>query len=219
MKIKFWEKKDKKVKKSKKNKSATGIDIKADKETDDNKETSETPTTELLDEKKDDGIVEAENNGDKDPAEDDDKPKETKPGKDKSKSKTNEHAKHKKLAKKILPVDYTKEGVFLFGSKIEGKFSKVLFSLFAIILLPPTFLFGIALLVCVFMLLYPLIAFIAFAIFPTVVLSLFILMALLPVLFPLAIIFLLITGKGKMSIYSEGKFLLLKLFNWNLPSI
>ncbi len=129
-------------------------------------------------------------------------------------------SKVKKVEKKRPPhIEDPNSGVFIFGNKVEGKFKKVMLSLLAISLIPPTFLFGIALLMCVFLLLYPLMAFLVLAIFPTVVCSMFVLLALVPVLLPLVIIFLLITGKGKLSLYDEGKLVVLKFAKWAMPTI
>ncbi|MGR3218568.1 MAG: hypothetical protein ACUZ8H_01955 [Candidatus Anammoxibacter sp.] len=113
----------------------------------------------------------------------------------------------------------TQSGVFIFGKKIDGTFRKVIFAILAITLIPPTFLFSIALLVCVALLIFPLITVILIATFPATIFSFFILMAVLPVAFPAILIFLLITGKGKLSAFAEGKLLVLKLFKWTLPTI
>ncbi|MGR3317088.1 MAG: hypothetical protein ACUZ8O_01220 [Candidatus Anammoxibacter sp.] len=113
----------------------------------------------------------------------------------------------------------TQSGVFIFGKKIEGRFQKVFFGILAITLIPPTFLFSIALLVCITLLIFPLITVIIIATFPATIFSFFILMAVLPVLFPAILIFLLITGKGRLSVFAEGKLLILKVFRWTLPTI
>ena len=117
--------------------------------------------------------------------------------------------------------DYEDEqsGVFIFGKKIDGGFRKILFGILAITLIPPTFLFSIALLVCVTLLIFPLITIIIIAAFPATIFSFFILMAVLPVLFPAILIFLLITNKGRLSAFEEGKLLVLKIFKWTLPTI
>lgn len=114
--------------------------------------------------------------------------------------------------------DYLSSGVFIFGKKIEGRFGKLFFGALTIGLLPPTFIFGVALLICIFLLLFPLIAMLLLVAFPTVIFSLLILFAALPVVFPFLIIFLLFTDKGKFAIFSEGKTLILKLFHWTFPT-
>lgn len=115
--------------------------------------------------------------------------------------------------------DYADSGVFIFGKKIEGQFQKVFYTILTITLIPPTFLFGIALLVCIFLLLFPLVTIIMIAVFPATIFSFFILMAVLPAIFPAILIFLLITEKGKLSAFAEGKLLILKLYRWTLPTI
>lgn len=115
--------------------------------------------------------------------------------------------------------DYAESGVFVFGKKIEGRIRKVFFTALAIGFLPPTFIFGVALLICIFLLLFPLATMLLLASFPTIIFSLLILFAVLPVVFPFIIIFLLFTGKGKLSVFSEGKLLAIKLFRWTLPTI
>lgn len=115
--------------------------------------------------------------------------------------------------------DYDQSGVFIFGRKIEGRFQKIFLAILAITLIPPTFLFSIALLICVCSLLFPLVTIIMIAFFPATIFSFFILMAALPVMFPAILIFLLITSKGKLSAFAEGKLLILKLYRWTLPTI
>lgn len=115
--------------------------------------------------------------------------------------------------------DYDQSGVFIFGCKIEGRFQKIFLTILAITLIPPTFLFSIALLICVCSLLFPLVTIIMIAFFPATIFSFFILMAALPVMFPAILIFLLITSKGKLSAFAEGKLLILKLYRWTLPTI
>lgn len=115
--------------------------------------------------------------------------------------------------------DYESSGVFIFSTKIAGRFQKVFLATLAIIFIPPTFLFSIALLLCVFLLLFPLVAIIIIAVFPATVFSFFIIMAAMPVLFPAILIFILITGNGKLSAFAEGKLLVLKLYRWTLPTI
>lgn len=110
-------------------------------------------------------------------------------------------------------------GVYIFGRKIEGKFTKFMFGLWAIFLMPPTFLFCIALLMCVFLLIYPLLTLIVFAVFPTIIFSILICLAVVPVVFPFIVIFLLFSGKGILSLFSEGKLFFLKFFRWTLPKL
>ena len=127
------------------------------------------------------------------------------------------HAADKKKKEKDFQDEET--GVFIFGSKIDGSIKKLFFTICAITLVPPTFLFGIALLACIFLLLFPLVIVIVMAAFPATLFSFFILMAILPVLFPAVFIFLLMTGKGKLSAFAEGKLLVLKLYRWTIPTI
>lgn len=115
--------------------------------------------------------------------------------------------------------DYLSSGVFIFGKKIEGRIGKLFFGALTIGLLPPTFIFGVALLICIFLLLFPLIAMLLLVVFPTAIFSLLILFVALPVVFPFLIIFLLFTDRGKLSLFSEGKTLALKLFHWTFPTV
>ena len=110
-------------------------------------------------------------------------------------------------------------GVLLFGYKVEGMFQKLFLGVVAVTLIPPTFLFTIALLLCVFLLLFPIVAIVTLAALPAIVLAFFIVMATLPVLFPALLIFMLITEDGTLSAFDRGKLLILKLHKWTLPTI
>jgi len=72
------------------------------------------------------------------------------------------------------------------------------------------FAFGI--LVIIGMLIFPLLAVVLVASVPVVFVTLSIFAIALPILFPLLIIFLLITGKGRLLIGSEGKWFGLEMF-------
>ena len=103
-------------------------------------------------------------------------------------------------------------GVILYGKKISGFFKKGFWGLLSIFILPPVFVFAFSIIVVVFMLIFPLLATVLFASIPVVFVTLFIFIIALPVLFPLLVLFLLITGKGRLLIGSEGKWFSLEMF-------
>ncbi|MCF6158782.1 MAG: hypothetical protein E3K32_09460 [wastewater metagenome] len=106
-------------------------------------------------------------------------------------------------------------GVILFGRKISGFVGKGFWSALSIAVLPPLFSFAFGILIIVFMLIFPLLGAILVASVPVVLVTLFIFFIAIPVLFPLLILFLLITGKGRLVIGSEGKWVGIELFGKN----
>lgn len=228
--MKFWKIKRKKKSKSKAAKDTTHKDndkLKTEAETEENSsasvgvledgkkeaihvEITKSDTSELLQKE-----IQADVSGDTGPKKDD-----TIDAALPETAKSTDETKHPtaKKKKERYPQD-EESGVFIFGNKINGNIKKLFFALCAITLAPPTFLFVIALLTCILLLLFPLVIVVVMAAFPATVFSFFILMAVLPVLFPAVFIFLLITGKGKLSAFAEGKLLVLRLYRWTLPTI
>lgn len=96
-------------------------------------------------------------------------------------------------------------GVILYGKKVSGVFGKGFWGIFSIAILPPILVFAFGILVIICMLIFPLLAVVLVTSVPVVFVTLFIMVLALPILFPLLIIFLLITGKGRLLIGSEGK--------------
>jgi len=106
----------------------------------------------------------------------------------------------------------TSRGVILYGKKISGVFGKGFWGIFSILVLPPVIVFAFGILVVVCMLIFPLLAVVLVALVPVVFVTLSIFLIALPVLFPLLVVFLLITGKGRLLIGSEGKWFGLEMF-------
>lgn len=103
-------------------------------------------------------------------------------------------------------------GVIMYGKKVSGVFRKGFWGIFSIIILPPVLVFAFGILVIIGMLIFPLLAVVLVASVPVVFVTLSIFAIALPILFPLLIIFLLITGKGRLLIGSEGKWFGLEMF-------
>lgn len=104
------------------------------------------------------------------------------------------------------------EGVILRGKKINGIFGKGLWGILSILILPPVLAFALSILIIVAALTFPLMAVVLVASMLVVMVTLFIFLIALPVVFPLIVLFLLITGKGRLLIVSEGKWFALELF-------
>lgn len=98
----------------------------------------------------------------------------------------------------------TENGVFIFDRKVEGFLGKFYTGLFSIILLPPLLLFAAALAIGVALLIFPLASIALLSTFPLILFSLLILVISLPVGGPIIIIYLLMTEKGKLSIWPRG---------------
>ncbi len=103
-------------------------------------------------------------------------------------------------------------GVILYGRKISGFVGKGFWGLLSIFILPPVFAFAFSVAIMVFMLIFPLLAVTLIASTPVVFVTLFIFLIALPVVFPLIVLFLLITGKGRLLIGSEGKWFGIEMF-------
>jgi hypothetical protein len=111
----------------------------------------------------------------------------------------------------IAPEDMS-SGVILYGKKVSGFFKKGFWGIISIMVLPPVLVFAFSILVVICMLIFPLLAVVLVSSVPVVFVTLFIFFIALPILFPLLVLFLLITGKGRLSIGSEGKWFNLELF-------
>jgi len=103
-------------------------------------------------------------------------------------------------------------GVILYGKKISGSFGKAFWGILSILILPPITVFAMCLLVIVSMLILPLLGVAFVATIPAVLVTLSIFLIVLPVLFPLFTLFVLITGKGRLLIGSDGKWFGIEMF-------
>ncbi len=132
----------------------------------------------------------------------------------------NEETKQELPVSEILPeaktdeptVSEISEGVILRGKKINGIFGKGLWGTLSILILPPVLAFALSILIVVAALTFPLMAVVLVALMLIVMVTLSIFLIALPVVFPLIVLFLLITGKGRLLIASEGKWFALELF-------
>ncbi|HHT9110304.1 MAG TPA: hypothetical protein ACFYDZ_03985 [Candidatus Brocadiaceae bacterium] len=103
-------------------------------------------------------------------------------------------------------------GVILCGKKVSGFFAKSFWGALSIMILPPIIIFALGVLVIVSMLIIPLFGVIFAASVPAVLVTLSIFLIALPILFPLLVLFILITGKGRLIIGSEGKWFGVEMF-------
>ncbi len=104
-------------------------------------------------------------------------------------------------------------GVIIFDRKVEGFLGKFYTGLFSIILLPPLLLFAAALAIGVALLIFPLASIALLSTFPVILFSLFILVITLPVGGPIIIIYLLMTERGKLSIWPRDAIIKLRFFS------
>lgn len=105
-----------------------------------------------------------------------------------------------------------KSGVIIFDRKIKGFLGKFYTGLFSIILLPPLLFFLAALAIGIALLLFPLASIALLSTFPLILFSLIILVVALPVGGPIIIIYLLVTEKGKLSIWTSNGIIRLRFF-------
>lgn len=103
-------------------------------------------------------------------------------------------------------------GVILYDKKVSGFFTKSFWGVLSIMILPPIIIFALGVLVVVSMLIIPLFGVIFAASIPAVLVTLSIFLIALPILFPLLVLFILITGKGRLLISSEGKWFGIEMF-------
>ncbi|HJW87091.1 MAG TPA: hypothetical protein VJ440_10700 [Candidatus Brocadiaceae bacterium] len=112
----------------------------------------------------------------------------------------------------INDVSDSGDGVILRGKKITGYFRKIVWGFLSILILPPVLTFALSILIIVAALVFPLLAVVLTALMIIVMVTLSIFLIALPVVFPLLILFLLIAGKGRLLIASEGKWFAIELF-------
>jgi len=112
----------------------------------------------------------------------------------------------------VTDVSDVVDGVILRGKKITGYFGKGLWGILSILILPPVLTFALSVLIIVAALVFPLFAVVLIALMIIVMVTLSIFLIALPVLFPLLVLFLLITDKGRLLIASEGKWFAIELF-------
>ncbi|MFN3531691.1 MAG: hypothetical protein ACK41Q_04140 [Candidatus Brocadia sp.] len=110
-----------------------------------------------------------------------------------------------------VPEDLS-SGLIVYGKKVSGFFGKCFWGILSIAIMPPILVFALSILVIVFMLVFPLLAVVLVASVPAVFVTLSIFIIALPVLLPLLVLFLLITGKGRLLIGSEGKWFGIEMF-------
>ncbi len=92
-------------------------------------------------------------------------------------------------------------GVFISDRKIKGGFKKFGISILSISFLPWILSFGIAIVACVSLIVFP----VALSLFPMFLVTLFVLAIVAPIVLPLLIIYLLVTERGRLLINSQGK--------------
>ncbi|MCR4292295.1 MAG: hypothetical protein NUV76_05405 [Candidatus Kuenenia sp.] len=112
----------------------------------------------------------------------------------------------------FLPRDDLRSGVILRDKQISGKFGRVFWGLISIFVLPPVLMFAFGILIIVFMLIFPILAVILVTFVPVVFVTLSVLIIAFPVVFPLLVLFLLITGKGRLLVASEGRWIGIEMF-------
>lgn len=112
----------------------------------------------------------------------------------------------------FLPREDLKNGVILRDKQISGKFGKVFWGLISIFVLPPALMFAFGILIIVFMLIFPILAVILVTSVPVIFVTLSVLIIAFPVVFPLLVLFLLITGKGRLLVASEGRWIGIEMF-------
>jgi hypothetical protein len=91
-------------------------------------------------------------------------------------------------------------GIFISDRKVQGGFTKFCLSLFSIFLLPFILVFGLCLVTCAFLLIFP----ILIAFFPIFLIGLFVLFVIVPVALPVLIVYLLVTERSELLINSKG---------------
>ncbi|MDR4508530.1 MAG: hypothetical protein MRJ65_09910 [Candidatus Brocadiaceae bacterium] len=96
-------------------------------------------------------------------------------------------------------------GVILRGKKISGFWGKGFWGILSIMVLPPVLMFGMGILAIIFALIFPLLAIVLIALIPVVFVTLSVFIVAIPVFLPLLVLFLLITGKGRLLIGSEDR--------------
>lgn len=104
-------------------------------------------------------------------------------------------------------------GIFIFGKRIEGRFTKFITALFSIFILPPVVLFGLLVITSVVLIAFPLIS----IALPIALLSLCILLIALPVVIPFLTVISLIAGKGSIHFGLKNKKFAIKVLGVTFP--
>lgn len=112
----------------------------------------------------------------------------------------------------FLPREDLRNGVILRDKQISGKFGRVFWGLISIFVLPPVLMFAFGILIIVFMLIFPILAVILVTSVPVIFVTLSVLIIAFPVVFPLLVLFLLITGRGRLLVASEGRWIGIEMF-------
>ncbi len=112
----------------------------------------------------------------------------------------------------FLPREDLRSGVILREKQISGKFGRIFWGLISIFVLPPALMFAFGILIIVFMLIFPILGVILVTSVPVVFVTLSVLIIAFPVVFPLLVLFLLITGKGRLLVASEGRWIGIEMF-------
>ena len=104
-------------------------------------------------------------------------------------------------------------GIFIFGKRVEGRFTKFITALFSIFILPPVVLFGLLVITSVVLIAFPLIS----IALPVTLLSLCILLIALPVVIPFLTVISLIAGKGTIHFGLKNKKFAIKVLGITFP--
>lgn len=112
----------------------------------------------------------------------------------------------------FLPREDLRSGVILREKQISGTFGRIFWGLISIFVLPPALMFAFGILIIVFMLIFPILGVILVTSVPVVFVTLSVLIIAFPVVFPLLVLFLLITGKGRLLVASEGRWIGIEMF-------
>lgn len=104
-------------------------------------------------------------------------------------------------------------GIFIFGKRIEGRFTKFITALFSIFILPPVILFGLLVITSIVLIAFPLIS----IALPIALLSLCILLIALPVVIPFLTVISLIAGKGSIHFGLKNKKFAIKVLGVTFP--
>ena len=104
-------------------------------------------------------------------------------------------------------------GIFIFGKRVEGRFTEFITALFSIFILPPVVLFGLLVITSVVLIAFPLIS----IALPITLLSLCILLIALPVVIPFLTVISLIAGKGTIHFGLKNKKFAIKVLGITFP--
>jgi hypothetical protein len=93
-------------------------------------------------------------------------------------------------------------GLYISDGKVTSGFKKFCLALFSIFLLPFILVFGVCLLTCAFLLIFPMLM----AFFPIFLIGLFMLFIIVPVALPVLIVYVMVTERLMLLINSKGHF-------------